>query len=93
MKGHTIEIFHETTWTGQRKETPEREPTFFLTAAQNNAIRSKLVKANIDKTQKNSNCRLCGDRDETINHIIKESCKLALKEYKTRHEWVGKVVH
>ena len=38
-------------------------------------------------------CRLCGDRDETINHIISECSKLAQKEYKTRHDWVGKVIH
>ena len=37
-------------------------------------------------------CRLCGYRDETINHIISESSKLAQKEYKARHNWVGKVV-
>ncbi len=34
---------------------------------------------------------LDGDRDETINHIISECSKLAQKEYKTRHDWVGKV--
>ena len=32
-------------------------------------------------------------RDEAINHIISECCKLAQKEYKTRHDWVGKVIH
>ena len=42
-------------------------------------------------TQQNSKCRLCGDRDETINHIISECSKLAQKECKTRHDWVGKV--
>ena len=36
---------------------------------------------------------LCGDRDETINHIISECSKLAQKEYKTKHDWVGKVIH
>ena len=34
-----------------------------------------------------------GDRDETINHVISECSKLAQKEYKTRHDWVGKVIH
>ena len=43
--------------------------------------------------QQNSSCRLCGDRDETINHIISECSKLAQKEYKTWHDWVGKVIH
>ena len=39
------------------------------------------------KTQQNRKCRLCGDRDETINH------KWARKEYKARHDWIGKVIH
>ena len=34
-----------------------------------------------------------GDRDETINPMISERNKLAQKEYKTRHNWVGKVIH
>ena len=58
----------------------------------NNAIRTNHIKARIVKTQQNSKCRLCGDRDETINHIISECTKLAQKEYKTRHDWVGKVI-
>ena len=62
-------------------------------AAQNSAIRTNHIKARIDKTQQNSKCRLCGDRDETINNIINECSKLAQKEYKTRHDWVGKVIH
>ena len=33
-----------------------------------------------------------GDRDETINQIS-ECNKLAQKEYKTWHDWVGKVIH
>ena len=43
--------------------------------------------------QQNSTCRLCGDRDETIDYIIRESSKLAEKEYKTRHDWEGKGIH
>ena len=46
----------------------------------------------IDKTQQNSKCRLRDDGDETINHIISKCSKLA-EEYKTRHDWVGKVIY
>ena len=60
---------------------------------QNDAIRTNHIRARIDKTQQNSKCRICGDRDETINHIISECSKLAQKEYKTRHDEVGKVIH
>ena len=47
----------------------------------------------IDKTHQNSKCRLGGDRDETIIHIISECSKLAQKEYKNRHDWVCKEIH
>ena len=62
-------------------------------AAQNSDIRTNHIKARIDKTQQNSKCRLCGDRDGIINHIISECSKLAQKEYKARHDRVGKVIH
>ena len=38
-------------------------------------------------------CRLCGNRDETVNHVLCKCSKLAQWEYKTRHDWVGKVIH
>ena len=62
-------------------------------AAQNSAIRINHIKARIDKMQQNSKRRLCGDRDETINHIISGCSKLAQMEYKARYNWVGKVIH
>ena len=43
--------------------------------------------------QQNNKHRLCGDRDETITHILSECSKLAQKEYMTRRDWVGKVIH
>ena len=86
-------ISHEKTWAWLRKGNLKRETESLLMAAQNKAIRTNLIKARIDKTQQNSKCGLCGDRDETINHIISECSKLAQKEYKTRHDWVGKVIH
>ena len=55
--------------------------------------RTKYIKVTIVKTHPNSKCRLCDERHETINLIISESRKLAQKVYKTRHEWVRKVIH
>ena len=80
-------------WTELRKGNLKRETESLLIAAENNAIRTNHIKARLDKTQQNSECRLCGDRNETINHIISECSKLAQKEYKTRHDWVEKVIH
>ena len=81
------------TWKRLRKGNFKRETESLQIAAQNNAIRTNHIKARIDKTQQNSKCRLCGDRDETVHHIISECSKLAQKEYKTRHDWIGKVIH
>ena len=79
-------ISHQKTWTGLRKGNLKRETESLLIAAQDNAIRTNHIKARIDKTQQNSKCRLCGDRDEAINLIISECSKLARKEYKARHD-------
>ena len=79
-------ISHDKTWTWLRKENFKRETESLLKAAQNSTIRINHIKASIDKTQQNSKCRQCSDRDETINHIISECSKLAQKEYKARHE-------
>ena len=64
-----------------------------LIAAQDKAMRTNHIKARIDKSQQNSKCRLYGDRDEKITHIISECRKLAQKVYKARHAWVGKAIH
>ena len=87
-----INISHEKIWTWLRKGNLKRETESLLIATQNNAIRTNLIKSRIDKTQQNSRCMLRGDRDKTINHKISECSKLA-QEYKTRHDWVGKVIH
>ena len=71
------DISHEKTWMWLRKGNFKRETESLLIAAQNNAIRTNQIKVRINKTQQNSKCRLCGDRDESINHIISECSKLA----------------
>ena len=85
-------ISHQKTWTWLRKGNLKRETEFLLVAAQDNTIRTNNIKTRIDKTQQNSKCWLCGDWDETINHIISECRKLA-QEYKARHDLVGKLIH
>ena len=53
----------------------------------------RVDQARIDKSQQNSKCRLYGERDEIINHLISKYCKLAQKVYKTRRDSMGKVIH
>ena len=71
-------------WKGKLK----KETECLLIAAQNDVIKINYIKMKIN-TQQNSNCRLCGDRGEIVNHIRKCN-KLVQKEYKTRQSWRGK---
>ena len=82
-------IAHRKMWTWLIKGNLKRETESLQIAVQNNAIRTNHIKARIDKTQQNSRCRLHGNRDKIINHIICECSKLAQKEYKTGHDWQG----
>ena len=66
------------TWTWLRNGSCKQETECLLIAAQNNAIRTNYIRAKIGKMQQNSRCRLCDDRDETINHIISECSKFTL---------------
>ena len=86
-----INISHDKNWTWLRKGNFKRVIESLLMAARNSAIRTNHIKPRINKTQPNSKCRLCGNRDETINHIVSECSKLAQKVYNTRHDWMGKV--
>ena len=69
-------ISHEKTKTWLRNGNFKRETESLQIAAQNNVKRTNHIKARIDKTQQNSKCWLCVDKDETINHIISECSKL-----------------
>ena len=62
-------------------------------AEQNSSIKTNNIKAKIDNEQQSSKCRLCGDRDETIDQMTRECGKLAQKVCKSRHDWRGKVIH
>ena len=89
----TSDISHEKTLTWLRKGNLKRETESILIAAQNNAILTNYIKSRIYKTQENSRCRLYDDRDKIIIQILSECSKLVLKEYKTRQNLMGKVIH
>ena len=54
-----------------------KETESFLVDIWNSDIRTNNVKVKIDEMQQNSKFRLCGNKDEMINHIISECSKLA----------------
>ena len=65
----------------------------FIMAAQDQAIRTNVIKARIDKTYSDSKCRLCKVKEETIDHLMSICSKIAQIDYKERDDKVASVLH
>ena len=70
-------------------QTPVKDHQITLMWKTLKMIITIFIIARMVKTQQNSKYRLCGDRDETINHIISECSKLAQKKLDTTGCWRG----
>ena len=90
------EVRSEQSWFWLQNADLKRETESLIVAAQNQSIRTNLVKAKIDKqkAKKDTLCRPCKKVDDSIDHVSISGCsKLAQKEYKRRHDNLGKIVH
>ena len=89
----TKEVRSDQCWTWPQNGDLKRETEILIEAAQSQSIRINLVKAKIDESHGDSLCRLCRKVDESIDPIVSGCSKLAPKEYKRRHDNLGKIVH
>ena len=80
-------------WASLQNGDLKRETETLIVAAQNQSIKTNLVKAKTDKYQGDSLCRVGRKADESIDHIVSGCSKVAQKEYKRRHDNLGKIVH
>ena len=76
------EVGPQNRWQWLRNETLKRETESLIFAAQEQAIRTNVIKGKIGKLQEQTKCRMCSRTDETINHIVSECPKLAQKSTK-----------
>ena len=81
----TEELADKDKWLWLIDGSLKRETETLIMAAQEQAFRTNLVKAKIDKSQEDSKCRMCGKADESINHRFSE-CSECFK-------WMGKKIH
>ena len=65
----TEDVTNRDQWLWLQEGSLKRETETLIMAAQEQAVRTNLVKAKIDKTQEDSTCRMCGKADESINHL------------------------
>jgi hypothetical protein len=71
----------------------KKETEGFLLAAQDQALRTNAIKAHIDGTSDDSKCRLCKEKEETIDHLVSACSKIAQTDYKERHNKVASMLH
>ena len=64
-----------------------------ICSAQEQALRTNYTKFYIDKSSESPICRMCGEKAETISHLVNECSKLAQREYKRRHDNVARYIH
>ena len=76
----TEDVRSEESWSWIRKGFLKKETEGMIFAAQEQAIRTNWIKKNIDKQDVLEKCRLRGERDESISHIIAKCKKLAQTE-------------
>ena len=89
----TDDLSNENNWLWLKNGVLKRETEDLIMACREQAIRTNVVKTRIDKSQLNSKCRMCGQADETRNHILNRCSKLAQREYKRRHDWIGRRIY
>jgi hypothetical protein len=97
LHGQYIESIKENdqqaTWNWLKIGQLKKETEGLITSAQDQSLPTNSHKARICKQDISPMCRMCGEREETINHIISECSKLAQTEYKGRHDKVAAAVH
>ena len=74
------EVMSGQSWTWIQNGDLKRETESLIVAAQNQSIRTNLVKAKIDKSQGDSLCRVCRKVDKSIDHSVSGCSRLAQKE-------------
>ena len=87
------EIRSEETWGQIRKGYLKKETEGLIFAAQEQALRTNWIRKNIDGQEVSEKCRMCGERDESITHLIVECKKLVQEEQKQIPDNIARIVH
>ena len=83
---------HSWEWlrTGDLKKATEGA----IVAAQEQTIRTHMIRHTEDKENVSSLSRMCGERNETVAHLISDCTTLVQKQYKDwRHDAICRIIH
>ena len=74
---HTKEVRSDQCWAWLQNTDLKRDTESRIEAAQNQSIRRNLVKVKIEKSQRDSLCRVYRKVDESLGHSVSGCSKLA----------------
>ena len=78
----------------KKRKVKKRETEGLIMAAQDQALRTNSIKYRIDMQTISVACRMCGEREESISHILAECKMLAQNQYRLwRHDKVAQIIH
>ena len=74
------EVGNQDRWQWLQIEILKRETERLVFVAQEQAVRTNVMKGEIGKSQEQTKCRICSWAEEKINHIVSQCLKLAQKK-------------
>ena len=83
------DVADDRSWQWIRGGFMAKSTEAFVFAAQEQALRTRLLQATIERQEVDVNCRVCGKVAETVGHLASGCSCLAQKEYKCRHDRMG----
>ena len=83
----------DNTWNWLTNGELKKATEGFIMAAQDQALRTNAINTNIDKTANDSKCRLCKEKEETVDHQVRACSKIAQTDYKDTHNKVASMLH
>ena len=89
----TEEVRTEDSWMWLRRGELKRETESLLIAAQDQALATNSIKKRYHRTTDYNKCQLCGEKVESVTHIVSAFDMLAQGEYKRRHDKVCLFIH
>ena len=89
----TEEMQDQRRWQWLKAGELKRETESFLCAAQEQALKTNAVKNGIDHQDVSPLCRLCKAKVESVTNVVSSCSVLAGKQYRKRHNKLGKKEH
>ena len=87
------EVASERSWQWLRGGYLYKSTEGYICAAQEGVLYTRKYCASVMNQEVDSKCRMCGEYEETVGHLVSACSTLAQTEYRRRHDTMGKRVY